>query len=129
MYLFSLAVRDETGSLAWITRDLAEHNINLRGFVVDPAGMQLLVTDLARTRAALDAMGFLYRITEVHEAELDDRPGSLSQLCHDLAAQRINIIMAFGVAGDDCGRVYLDVDVMPEAAPIVAKYRKRPRTS
>lgn len=128
MYLFSLAVRDETGSLAWITRDLAQHHINLRGFVVDPAGMQLLVTDLAGTRAALDAMGFLYRITEVHEAELDDRPGSLSQLCNELAAQHINISMAFGVAGDDCARVYLDVDVMAVAAPIVAKYRRRPRT-
>lgn len=128
VYLFSLAVRDETGSLAWITRELAQHGINLRGFVVDPAGMQLLVTDLAGTRATLDALGFLYRVTAVHEAELDDRPGALSQLCQELAAAHINIRMAFGVSGNDCARVYLDMDILPVAAPIIARYRRGPRT-
>lgn len=126
LYLFSLAIRDETGTLAWITRDLARYGVNLRGFVADPAGVQLLVSDLNATIGALDALGFLYRITEVHEAALEDRPGALSELCQELAEHHINISMAFGIASDQCARIYLDVGVMAAAGPILAKYRRRP---
>ncbi len=121
-YLVSVAARDEPGALAWVTRNVARWHVNLRGFVVDPAGMQLLVTDLGGLCKALDEMGFLYRVTEVHEVVLEDRPGSLAALCQQLADEGIGICSSFGVASGQAGRIYLDVTDLERAAPILAAH-------
>ena len=112
--------------MAWVTRNLASWEVNLKGFVVDPAGMQLLVTDLHGLGRALDEMGFLYRVTEVHEVVIEDRPGSLADLCQRLADEGIGICSAFGVATGQAGRIYLDVTDMARAEPILAAYHEGP---
>ena len=91
LYLVSIAARDEPGALARVTRQLANHRINLQGFVVDSAGIQVLTKDLALAATALQEGGFRYSATEVHEVILEDRPGSLADLCERLAAVGINI--------------------------------------
>src|ERR1051326_3450483 len=98
LYPVRLAARDEPGALARVTRQLANHRINLQGFVVDSAGIQVLTKDLTQTATALQEGGFRYSATEVHEVILEDRPGSLADLCERLAAVGINIASSFGVA-------------------------------
>lgn len=123
MYLVAVAARDERGVLAWVTSNLARWEVNLKGFVVDPAGMQLLVSDLRALCKALDEMGFLYRVTEVNEVILEDRPGTLAALCQELADQGIGICTAFGVStGGGAGRIYLDVTDWKRAEPILSAH-------
>ena len=126
LFLVAVAARDEPGSLAWVTSNLARWHVNLKGFVVDPAGMQLLVSDLGQMCKALDEMGFLYRVTEVHEVILEDRPGSLAALCQQLADEGIGILSAFGVATGQAGRVYLDVTDLERAQPILRAHNHGP---
>lgn len=119
LYLVSIAARDEPGALARVTRQLANHRINLQGFVVDSAGIQVLTKDLAEAANALQEGGFRYSAAEVHEVILEDRPGSLADLCERLAAVGINITASFGVATGSAGRIYINVSDLPRAAPII----------
>lgn len=126
MYLVAVAARDERGVLAWVTSNLARWEVNLKGFVVDPAGMQLLVSDLRALCKALDEMGFLYRVTEVNEVVLEDRPGTLAALCQELADAGIGICTAFGVATGNSGRIYLDVTDWKRAEAILDAHHVGP---
>jgi hypothetical protein len=119
LYLVQIAARDEPGALARVTRRLANHHINLQGFVVDSAGIQVLTSDLTEAAVALQEGGFRYAASEVHEVILEDRPGSLADLCERLAAVGINITASFGVATGSAGRIYINVSDLPRAAPII----------
>lgn len=126
LFLVSVAARDETGALAWVTSNLARWEVNLKGFVADKAGMQLLVTDVTNLSAALDEMGFMYNVSEVEEVILEDRPGALASLCQALADEGISILTAFGVATGQSGRIYLKVDDLEHAAPILSAHNDGP---
>lgn len=124
LFLVAVAVRDEPGTLAWVTRHLAKWHLNLKGFVVDPAGMQLLVTDIHTLSIALGEMGLIYRVTEVREVVLDDRAGALAEVAERLADEGINICTAFGLATGAAARIYLDVQDIERAAPILEAFNK-----
>lgn len=126
LYLVSIAARDEPGALARVTRQLANHRINLQGFVVDSAGIQVLTKDLAQAATALQEGGFRYSASEVHEVILEDRPGSLADLCERLAAVGINIASSFGVATGAAGKIYINVSDLPRAAPIIDSLSRGP---
>jgi hypothetical protein len=117
--LLSIQARDEPGALGRVTRLMGERRINLRGFVVDGAGVHLLTDAPAQATAALDAAKFRYKATPVHEVLLEDRAGSLAELCDQLASAGINIVTAFGVATGGAGRLYIQVSDLARAAPIL----------
>lgn len=125
-YLVVVAARDEPGALAWVTRNLAKWDVNLKGLVVDAAGMQLLVSDITRLRQALDDMGFIYRVSEVHEILLTDRPGALADVCTALYDEGINVNTAFGISGGQSARLFLSTSDMTRAAPILAAHSEGP---
>lgn len=124
LFLVQVAARDEPGALARVARQLAEHRINLQGFVVDSAGIQVLTKQIDPALAALDEGGFPYRFDEVHEVILEDRPGSLADLCERLAQLGINISASFGVATGSAGRIYINVSDLPRAAPVIDSLSK-----
>jgi hypothetical protein len=119
LFLFRVLAKDEIGSLARIARAMASDNINLEGFAVDSAGVQLVTRDREQAEQALESAGIAYLVDEVHEVMLQDRPGALADLCERLAAVGINIATAFGVATGAAGRIYLRVSDLPHAAPIL----------
>ncbi|MEA3203602.1 MAG: domain pair [Thermoplasmata archaeon] len=119
LFLVSVLIRDEPGALARVARLLAAHNINLRGLMVDAAGINLLTTSLPAARAALDDSALRYTVQEVHEVLLEDHPGTLADLCERLAHAGINIVTAFGVSTGSAGRIYINVSDLPRAAPII----------
>lgn len=119
LYLVHVVARDEPGALARVTRQLANHRINLLGFVVDSAGIQVLTKQVQPTIDALEAGGFQYVYDEVHEVILEDRAGSLADLCERLADLGINISASFGVATGSAGRIYISVSDLPRAAPVI----------
>lgn len=124
LYLVQVAARDEPGALARVTRQLADHRINLQGFVVDSAGIQVLTRQIQQTIVALEEGRFRYAYDEVHEVILEDRPGSLADLCERLAELGINISASFGVAHGSSGRIYISVSDLPRAAPVIDSLSK-----
>jgi hypothetical protein len=119
LYLFNIEARNRPGALARVCRRMALYGINLEGFVADQAGIQVLVKDEGPARQALAEGGFEFTVKQVHEVQLEDRPGTLAELAERLAAAGINIETAFGLASSHRGRIYLDVSDLARAAPIL----------
>lgn len=124
LYLFKVAVRDEPGALARVTRHLANWHVDLKGFVVDQAGMQLLTNDVDAAQRAFDEAGLITMKVPVLEVTLEDRPGSLAILCQMLSDSGINIITAFGVASRGGGRICIHASDAVRAAPILESLNK-----
>ncbi len=120
LYVVSIAARNETGALAKVARLVATHKINMRGFIADEAGIHLLTSNRAEVEATLAKGKLKFSTREVHEVLLEDRVGSLADLCERLAAARIDIVTAFGLTTAGAGRVYINVDDLKRAGPILA---------
>ena len=121
-YLFKVAVSDEPGVLARVTRHLANWHVDLKGFIVDQAGMQLLTAEVDAARRAFDEAGLLVVVVPVHEVIIEDRPGALSLMCQRLADAGINILTAFGAASATGGRIFIETNDAVRAAPILLQF-------
>jgi hypothetical protein len=124
LYLFRIAIRDEPGVLARVARYLANWHVDLKGFVCDASGMQLLTSDLDAARSAFEEAGIVTMITPVYEVTIPDRPGALAALCERLSEAGINIVTALGVASGHTGRICLHVDQAAKAAPILDAFNE-----
>ncbi len=126
LFVVSVAARNEKGALAKVARLIATHNVNFGGFVVDDAGIHVLTSNLADVQAALAEGRLKSTAREVHEVVLEDRVGSLADLCERLAAAGIDIVTAFGLTTAGAGRVYINVNDLKRAAPILAALTQGP---
>lgn len=126
LFVVSVAARNEPGALAKVARLVATHNVNMRGFVVDDAGIHLLTSKMTDVETALKKGRLAFTSRQVHEVILEDRVGSLADLCERLAAAGIDIVTAFGLTTSGAGRVYINVDDLKRAAPILAAITQGP---
>jgi hypothetical protein len=96
----SIAIENQPGRLASISRALAHESINIRNLsVVDNVeqGMIRLVTsDAARCKTVLTQLGLYVVEADVLEVILTDTPGKLALLSQALADAQINIDYAYG---------------------------------
>lgn len=113
-------LEDRAGELARVTRCLARAGIDLDGFCVGSDGARFLIKDIPRAADALEAGGFRPRFTEVAAIHIDNRPGELARLCEELAANGVNIEQGFGLATGGQGRIYIGVDDLRKAGPVIA---------
>src|SRR3989442_11310321 len=96
----SVAIENQPGRLAAISRAMAAHGINIKDIsVVDNVeqGMIRIVTnDPPACKALLLREGFYVVEADVLAVILRDIPGQLSRLCQALADAKINIDYAYG---------------------------------
>jgi len=96
----SVAIENQPGRLAAITRVMASHGINIKDIsVVDNVeqGMIRMVTsDAAGCKALLVKEGFYVVEADVLVFILKDSPGQLGVLCQALGDAKINIDYAYG---------------------------------
>ncbi len=92
---FSVTLDDRPGELAKLTGTLAEKGINIRsaaGASLGGKGVIYLVTsDEAKTRDTLRTQRFTFTEDEALLAQLEDKPGTLSQVAKNLATANVNI--------------------------------------
>lgn len=85
------------GTLAALISVLAEAGVDLKALGVSDRGggdhgeASMLVSDLSRARAALDAAGQAYEVQPVLAVEMDDRVGGLAAILDLLSRQAVNI--------------------------------------
>lgn len=120
VYLVVVPLEDQPGALARVTRCLSRAGIDLEGFCVGPDGAKFLITDLPRAADALEAAGFQPRFVEAAAIHIDNRPGELARLCEELATAGVNIQQGFGLAVGGEGRLYIGVDDLRKAGPVLA---------
>lgn len=95
MQAFMVDCKNKPGELAKLTQTLADKGINITGFTGAACGDQgsicLITNDEAGTRKALEAAHYKVRETELTMATVQDKPGSLAEVCRRLANAGVNI--------------------------------------
>lgn len=96
-------VPDAPGTLARVTRALADGKVNITGLVCIGTGerspVRVLTNSPARAKKALQAAGYHPIEDEVVVVTLPDKPGALAAVAERLAAAGININYAYATSG------------------------------
>lgn len=124
----SIAIENQPGRLAAISRALAAESINIRDLsVVDNVeqGMIRLVTsDAVRCKSVLTKLGLYVVEADVLEVILTDTPGKLALLSQALADAQINIDYAYGSEdrSQDHIRIIMKVSNLSRACEVIATF-------
>ena len=93
----NVQMEDRPGTLAKLSRALADKGVNIIGFSSHPSRetgkgeAHLMVDNPANAKTVLDSQGLKYREIEVAKAKLPNRPGALSRVADKLGEANINI--------------------------------------
>lgn len=91
----SIFLENKAGRLREVTEVLAKHEINIRSLYVAETSqfgiVRLIVEQTDKARDLLKMHDFTVETTEVIAVEVDDKPGSLSNLLNVLSGNGINL--------------------------------------
>lgn len=124
----SIAIENQPGRLAAISRALAAQSINIRDLsVVDNVeqGMiRLITSDPVRCKAVLTGLGLYVVEADVVEMILTDTPGKLALVSQALADAQINIDYAYGSEDREQEhiRLILKVSNLPKATQVIGSF-------
>ena len=93
---FTIRLEDRPGTLARVTKALADKTVNIVGFQSTSAEgkssqVRFIVDSPGTAKAVLALEHILYTESEVAVAHIPHRPGALAQVASQLAASNINI--------------------------------------
>jgi len=99
----NLSLDNEIGTLARLSRDLANGGVNLLALSAhevdrDKGIVRLLVPNRELATRALSKAGYTFTVEEVLFVELKNRPGALAKAVEKLARARINVRYAYATA-------------------------------
>lgn len=126
----SIAIENQPGRLAAISRALAEQSINIRDLsVVDNVeqGMiRLVSSDAARCKTVLTKLGLYVVEADVLEVILRDTPGKLAVLSQALADAQINIDYAYGSEdrSQEHIRIIMKVSNLSKACQVISGFQE-----
>jgi hypothetical protein len=91
----SVFLENRPGSLAEVTRYLADQSINLRAMSIaesrDFGTIRIIASDQDACAEALRKQGYQYNEVDVLAAEMPDRPGGMAEVAEIIAQENINI--------------------------------------
>jgi hypothetical protein len=99
----NLSLDNEIGTLARLSRDLANGGVNLLALSAHEVDrnkgiVRLLVANRELATRELSKAGYTFAVEEVLFVELKNRPGALAKAVEKLARARINIRYAYATA-------------------------------
>jgi hypothetical protein len=91
----SVFLENRPGSMAEVTRCLADEGINLRAMSIaesrDFGTIRIIASDRDACAEALRKGGYPYNEVDVLAAEMPDRPGGMAEVAEIIAQENINI--------------------------------------
>ena len=107
----SIFIENSPGRLFEVTNALGEAGINLRALsLVDTSDfgvLRLLVSDVTIARRLMMEKQMPARVDDVVAVEIEDRPGSLSNLLKPLLDARVNVNYMYAFAGFSAGKAVM----------------------
>ncbi|MBZ5659286.1 MAG: ACT domain-containing protein [Acidobacteriia bacterium] len=98
----SIICEDRPGTLSHLAKVLGDAKVNIVAMSCTPAGVQgavrVIVDDFPRAKSALDREHLSYAEHDVLYVEIPNMPGALAEFTGKLAAENINISIAYGAA-------------------------------
>ena len=99
----ALFLENTPGTLAAVCDELAKASINILALTisdtVDHSVVRMIVSDTDKALSIFEEHGTLVVENEVLLVEIDNKPGSLSRIAHELAGAEINIEYAYLATG------------------------------
>jgi hypothetical protein len=125
----SIAIENQPGRLAAISRALAEQSINIRDLTVvdnvEQGMIRLITSDAEKCKAVLGKLGLYIVEADVLEVILTDTPGQLAVFSQALADAQINIDYAYGSEdkSQEHIRLILKVSNLPKACQVISAFQ------
>ena len=111
VYQISVFLENRAGQLAEITKDLAEHGVDLRALSIaetaDYGICRLIVDDTVQASAVLQDHGYVYSMTPVIVVPVNDAVGGLAPLLGILADAKIDIEYMYSLFTHQEGKAYM----------------------
>ena len=99
----ALFLENQPGTLAAVCDELAAANINILALTisdtVDHSVVRMIVSDTDKALSIFEEHGTLTVENKVLLFEIDNHPGSLSKVAHELAKAQVNIEYAYLATG------------------------------
>ena len=101
----ALFLENQPGTLAAVCDELANASINILALTisdtVDHSVVRMIVSDTDRALSIFEEHGTLVVENEVLLFEIDNKPGMLAKIAHDLAGAEVNIEYAYLATGQE----------------------------
>lgn len=111
VYQISVFLENRAGQLAEITKDLAEHGVDLRAISIaetaDYGVLRLIVDDSAKATVVLQDHNYVYSMTPVVVVSVADAPGGLAPVLGMLAEAQISIEYMYSLFTHQDGKAYM----------------------
>lgn len=126
----TVAIENQPGRLAAISRALAERGINIKDLSildnVEQGVIRMITNDPAACKALLQDEGFHPVEAEVLVVDLTDTPGRLALLTQALAEAGVNIDYAYGSEGPSEEKMRLVIKASPlaRACEVLKKFQE-----
>ncbi|MDH5402952.1 MAG: ACT domain-containing protein [Candidatus Heimdallarchaeota archaeon] len=91
---------NKVGSMASILRELAHHQINIKGISTERGNLseiRLILDDPENAKEILEKINYTSHLVEVIVIELDNNPGELSKITDIISTNKINIEYIYGI--------------------------------
>jgi hypothetical protein len=106
-----ISIENSPSRLYNVLKELSDAGINLRALNLVDTGafgqLRLLVSDVTKARQILMEMHIPAYVNEVIAAEIDDRPGSLSDLLHPLMEADVRVAFMYAFIGKSTGKAIM----------------------
>ena len=106
-----VSIENAPGRLFEVTNALGQAGINLRALNLVDTGafgqLRLLVSDVTKARRILMEMAIPAHINEVVAVEIEDKPGSLSQVLKPLFEANVQVIYTYAFIGFSQGKAVM----------------------
>ena len=111
VYQISVFLENRAGQLAEITKDLAEHNVDLRAISIaetaDYGILRLIVDDTVQASTVLQDHEYVYSMTPVLVVPVSDAIGGLAPVLEILAEAHIDIEYMYSLFTHREGHAYM----------------------
>ena len=111
VYQISVFLENRAGQLAELTKDLAEHNVDLRAISIaetaDYGILRLIVDDTAQASSVLQDHGYVYSMTPVIVVAVDDAVGGLAPVLGLLSEAGIDVEYMYSLFTHREGKAYM----------------------
>lgn len=118
----SVYIPDVPGAMAGVMAVLRDETIPFHAFTLDSGHVHILTREGYDAEAALRRNGYNAVVMEMQEVPVPDEPGVLADLFDKLAEKSINVKASFGTGDGTRGRIYIRVDEVEAARPILDQF-------
>ena len=88
---FKIELRDEAGQLALVSREFANHEINIETMCAIDTNVVIVTDQVAEARIALNALDISYSTTQLLSQSMPDKPGALAEFSERLGEAGVSI--------------------------------------